>query len=544
MKKQGRVLVVDDMPDWREAAVEALRNAGFEAESVDTIDEARNALEQALYHVLILDICFGHESNKEGLDFLRELDRQDLTDVISVVMFSSYGTKELMRATFRDYRITDFIEKVPFSEQKFIDDVKHVFVKNARVNLDMNIRWSQTSGPEAVVVKLKIPQGGYEKSVQIAANTPLQKRVAVELEDLLRRLFYKAESVLVRPMSPGRSGSGVLWVRPFYDNIGGGRAVVVKYGSALQIQQEYNNYKEYVQRLVGGGYCTSVNDVRRTGLLGGINYSFLGANGGPIEDFGAYYKSHKSAEIKQALDHLFLRTCIDWYTNASRLSLLDLVEDYQKTLNFTQEKLRSGFNALSGVQGIDEEYLYVEALRNWPAFVNPLLAMNKQNFAYPTYICPTHGDFNQNNLQVDEDGHVWMIDFQGTGQGHILRDFVALDTALRFQLLTTSDATLQERLEMDRALCSINHFSDVDQLEGKLLTDNPSLLKAYDIVVHLRKLAYHMVSHNPSNDFNEYCAALLLNSLNTLRFAVLEQEQRLHALLSASLLAKKLQAGM
>lgn len=543
MKKQGRVLVVDDMLDWSTAAVEALRNAGFEAEAVDTIDQARSALEQGLYHVLVLDIFFENDSNEQGLTFLRELDQQSLTEAIQVVMFSNYGTKERMRATFRDYQVADFIEKSPFDEQRFTEDVKRVFSKNARINLDMNIRWSHTSGPEAVVGKLKIPQDNYEKPAHIAAHPTLHKRVAAELEDLLRRLFYEAESVLVRPLSPGRSGSGVLWVRPFYKNIGGGSAVVVKYGSAPQIEQEYHNYKEYVERLVGGGYCTSIHDVRRTVLLGGINYSFLGASG-PIEDFGCYYKHSESSQIKQALDHLFLKTCTDWYTNANRLNLLDLGEEYQKTLGFTQEKLRNGFHALSSVQGVDQEYLHVEALPNWPAFVNPLLALDRQSFAYPTYTCPTHGDFNQHNLQVGSDGHIWMIDFQGTGQGHILRDLVALDTTLRFQLLTTSDATLQERLEMDQALCSINRFSEVDQLEGKFQTKNQSLMKAYDIVVHLRKLACHMVRHNPSDDFNEYYAALLLNSLNTLRFTSLEQEQRVHALLSASLLAKKLQAGM
>lgn len=543
MKKQGRILVVDDMSDWSTVAVEALHSAGFEAESVDTIAQARSALEQGLYHVLILDICFEKDSNEEGLMFLRELDQQGLTDAIQVVMFSNYGTKELMRATFRDYRVADFIEKSPFDEQRFIEDVKRVFDKNAHINLDMNIRWSQTSGPEAVVVNLKIPQGSYEQSAHIAIHSPLQKRVAAELEDLLRRLFYEAESVLVRPMSPGRSGSGILWVRPFYKSIGGGSAVVIKYGSAPQIQQEYNNYREYVERLVGGGYCTSIHDVRRTVVLGGINYSFLGANG-PIEDFGYYYKHSENSQIKQALDHLFFKTCIDWYTNANRLGLLDLVEEYQKMLEFTQEKLRNGFNELSGIRGVDQEYLHVEALQNWQAFVNPLLAIDRQNFAYPTYTCPTHGDFNPHNLQIGSDGHIWMIDFQGTGQGHILRDFVALDTALRFQLLTTNDATLQERLEMDQVLCSISHFSEVDQLEGKFLTTNQSLMKAYDIVVYLRKLASHMVRHNPSDDFNEYYAALLLHSLNTLRFISLEQEQRVHALLSASLLAKKLQAGM
>jgi hypothetical protein len=65
-------------------------------------------------------------------------------------------------------------------------------------------------------------------------------------------------------------------------------------------------------------------------------------------------------------------------------------------------------------------------------------------------------------------------------------------------------------------------------------------MKAYSIVVHLRNLARHIVKQNPNDDFNEYYAALLYNALNTVRFMTLEQEQREHALLSASLLASRL----
>lgn len=542
MKKRGRILVVDDRPDWRAVTVESLRNAGFEAEAVETIDQARAALEQALYHVLVLDICFEGTSNEEGLLFLRELDQQGLTGAIQVVMFSNYGTKEIMRETFRNYSIADFIEKTPFDEKRFIKDIQNVFAKDTHLNLDMNIRWSQTSGPEAVAANLKLQRGYDETSPSISTDPLPTPLLAAELEDLLRRLFYEADNVLARPMSPGYSGSGVLLIRPFFMD-GGGSPVVVKYGSALQILQEYTNYRQFVERFIGGGHCTSIHALRRTVHLGGINYTFLGASG-PTTDFACYYKQHETAQIKQALDHLFLTTCSEWYANADRLGLIDLFEDYQQTLGFTLEKLRDKLKQLSGVHRVDQEYLSIESLQGQKRFIDPLLAIERQDLAYPTCTCPTHGDFNQHNLQVDNDGHIWLIDFQNTGHGHILRDFVALDAALRFQMLTTSDATLQERLAMDQALCNIDHFSEVDQLDGQFQTDNPHLAKTYDIVVHLRKLARHTIRHNSSDDFHEYYAALLLNSLNTLRFTLLEQEQRIHALLSASLLAEKLQVGM
>jgi DNA-binding response OmpR family regulator len=541
MKKQACILVVDDVPQWNTAAAQSLRKADFTVDSVDTIAKTRICLNENLYHVLVLDICFedGDNSNQDGLEFLYELEKNGLTEAIQVVMFTNFSTKERLRETFRDFHIADFIEKSPFNEQRFVEDIKNVFQRNAHLNLDMNVRWSQTSGPEALVIGLKLPTGSDESSNRVTANTPLQKRVANELEDLLRRLFYEAENILVRPITPGRSGSGVLWVRPFYKSIGGGSAVVVKFGSAPEIQQEYKNYREFVERLVGGGHSTNVHEIRRTTLLGGISYSFLGATG-KIEDFEPFYKRSDTTLIKQSLDSLFLNTCKEWYANANRLELLDLAEDYQKTLHVTPPKLQTGFSQLRIVQTSEKEYIYLGAAQKWGPFVNPLCAFTGQNLAFPTYSCTTHGDFNQHNLQVDSEGHIWMIDFQGTGHGHILRDLVALDTVVRFQLLTTSDATMQERMEMEQILCTIKHFSEVDQLEGQLKTPNANLQKAFDIAVHLRKIAYLLVRHNPNDDFNEYYAGLLFNALNIMRFPFQEQEQREHALLSASLLAQKL----
>ena len=84
---------------------------------------------------------------------------------------------------------------------------------------------------------------------------------------------------------------------------------------------------------------------------------------------------------------------------------------------------------------------------------------------------------------------MWLIDFQGTGQGHILRDVARLDSEVRFRLLAAEEATLEERLKMEDALCSIDRFSQVEQLATLLPTENKVLAKAYATVVYLRTIA-------------------------------------------------------
>src|SRR6266516_2738288 len=149
-------------------------------------------------------------------------------------------------------------------------------------------------------------------------------------------------------------------------------------------------------------------------------------------------------------------------------------------------------------------------------FTNPLLATSDLTIVRPTYVCTTHGDFNQNNLLVDRTGHVWLIDFQETSQSHILRDVAMLDSAVRFQLLASEEATLEERLHMEEALCSIDRFSQAEQLATVFSTENPS------------------------DDISEYYIALLYTAMNTLRFSSLPAGQREHAVICASLLADRL----
>lgn len=533
---------MEDREDWRKILVEELERAHFSVDAVDTAQKARQLLEANLYHVLVLDMRLNDNdtSNVDGLTLLKEMDRQGLTDAIQVVMLSAYGTKDHMRVAFRDYKVADFVFKTRFNSSTFIEDIQRVFARNVCINLGLSIHWSGKSSSRPVAAPLKLQLDGGGKTTRVQDDSPLQDRVSTEVDDVLRRLFHDAESILVKPMAPGRSGASVCEVRPFYPGIGGGSPLVVKLGDVQQILQEYRNFKEYVERLVGGRRCTSIHGLRRTALLGGLIYSFLGA-GDQLENFATFYRRSDVPRITQALDRLFLTTCMEWYANASRLQLLDLTLDYQQALGFTPEKLEKAFRQLRTRHEPGSHHLSLEALAHRQVFKHPLHAIAGKSLAFPTYTSPTHGDFNQHNLLVDSEDAIWMIDFQGTRQGHILRDLAGLDSVIRLQLLSSAEVTMEERLEMEQALCRISRFSQVEQLAGLLYTSNPALAKAYALVVHLRTLArLHMVRQNPNDDFNEYYAALLYTALNTMRFQTLEQEQREHALLSACLLVDRL----
>ncbi len=531
MDKQGRVLVVDDMEQWREALVEILERDGYYVDSVPTAAQALAQIEESFYHVMVLDIRMKEtdQGNIDGIGILRELDKRNLSDATKVIMLSAHGTTDLMRTAFREYKVADFLSKEQFSSKVFLENMRRVFLEEVNVNLSLSIHWQRVNEPEQAVLNLPV------NGTRVKRGTPLQDMIVAELQDLLRRLFFQAESILVRPLASGQSGTTVLWVQPFYAT-GGGRAVIVKFGNSPTIAEEYHNFKEYVEPFIGGGRNTTILSVRYTSHLAGIVYSLLGASNDQLEDFGVFYHRADVAQIADGLDRLFLDTCSAWYASPGKLEPHNLTEDYQTLLGFTYEKLEQAFTEqLKAVQGKRE--LYFSTLKNKErTFTNPLLATANAVLVRPTYVCITHGDFNQHNILVDSMRNMWLIDFQGTGKGHILRDIAKLDSEVRFQLLAPEKATLEERLDMEEALCSVERFSQVEHLLDRFSTKNSALAKAYSTVVHLRLLAGKLVSQNRSDDISEYYIALLYYALNTLRFYAIPVPLKEHAILSASFL--------
>jgi signal transduction histidine kinase len=124
-----------------------------------------------------------------------------------------------------------------------------------------------------------------------------------------------------------------------------------------------------------------------------------------------------------------------------------------------------------------------------------------------------------------------------------LRDVAALDAMVRLKLLAPEEATLEERLRMEGALCAAERFSEFGQSAKGFLdsTENPALIKAFSTAIHLRGLARQLVANNPSDDISELYIALFYYAVDALRFESLSELQRDHALLSASVLYEAIQ---
>jgi len=297
-----------------------------------------------------------------------------------------------------------------------------------------------------------------------------------------------------------------------------------------------------VQPFIGGRRSTSVLASRRTPRLGGIAYSLLGGAGDSFEDFAAFYARAEIAAIERTLDRLFLDTCSDWYANLGKLRAIDLTRHYVAALELDPAVLEEALAVrLKSIQG--KERLLFHGLPGIRPLPNPISNLNRQSLVFSTYETITHGDFHGHNILLDGEGHPWLIDFQTTGPGHVLRDVCQLDAAVRLSLLAPKEATLAERLELEEALGSARTFADAAAPGGQLHSENLAVIKAFATCTHLRGLAAKLVPNNQSSDFGEYEAGTLYCALKAACFFRASVIQREHAILAASLTAERLGLG-
>ncbi len=534
MKRPGRVLIVDDREVWREELSEALAETDYEIETAGTRAEAEALFASKIFHVLVLDVRLEDEDvhNEDGMDWLRELGAAGRGNAYRVIMCSGWGVQHWSREAFAKYRVEDFLDKGSFKDEELIDVVDRCFNEKLQINLMLDIHWKNRVSAESAVKNLLV---GEER---VRAETPRAKLLAEELEDLLCRLFHTARSVLLEPLTSGLSGAGILLARPCYDE-GSGRSVVVKFGDPDLIEREHRQFETLVRPFVGGGRSTSVLGLRRTPRLGGILYSFMGTGGDRLADFGELYRRSDPEGVAGVIDELFGETCSSWYSNLGQVEPLDLTRFYREMLGLEVERLESAIrDYLKGVQGT--KTLTFNRLREKLTIPNPIESLETESWTLPTYSCLTHGDLNPQNILIDDDGHCWLIDFQRTGKGHVLRDLIQLDCAVRLELLGAKEVDLDRRLALERALLKIDGFPPFQEEPPVSGLDDEVLEKAYRTCAHLRAWAGHLLANHPAASVREFYVGASYFGLNFLRFYRAPTVCREHALLSAGLLQQAL----
>jgi len=158
----------------------------------------------------------------------------------------------------------------------------------------------------------------------------------------------------------------------------------------------------------------------------------------------------------------------------------------------------------------------------------------------------THGDLWGENILVEREGeHCWVIDYERTGPGHILFDFVELevDILTRLVRLPLSDhelfldliVGLVDPCETPRSTFQV---LGVPSRWPESVKNNEETNKAFRVVSELRRLAH---KEGRYDDLREYYWGLLLDALFVASLPSIDRSQRERACLLGSVICARLE---
>lgn len=412
-----------------------------------------------------------------------------------------------------------------------------------------------------------------------ADNANFQFSVKNQIYDILGKLIpinNNIQHTSVETLNPGLSGSAILRIQTFKTSRGSNPPYAIKLTRREKAFRESTCYQNWVTDVadIPGSPILHQQDVKYTYELGGIKYQFAaGVNGADLWEFEQAYFQNEEEILRDGLSRVDIENraatfiaclkelfygCQNWYRNENRivdrrllqieyykaLGMIEIVSDgdippnmnkhkYADSVNYKTEipeKLTSRFYEILPQIYVDQtKTQFTERLtlrideydQNYSEEVtNPFkwLIKYSNKLRINASFCTTHGDLNTRNIMVSQNlDTAWLIDFYRTGESHFLRDFVLLETDIKFRLLigNTDERRIsveefkifEENLLRDHSQPNIQY--DIDKL--------PSHAKfAFYIIIGIRQ---HVISeYMQANKYQvEYSIALLMVTLNYLR---------------------------
>ncbi|MCB0194623.1 MAG: protein kinase [Anaerolineae bacterium] len=228
-----------------------------------------------------------------------------------------------------------------------------------------------------------------------------------------------------------------------------------------------------------------------------------------------------------------------WIRAEIKLPLPDLQEGDRVNIMGTVKARRSDRLAKIA-QNVDESFSFFTHQTNGMLTIDGgRLTMPDPLAIYPRFLkkqldgrkAIIHGDLHPGNILIDDAGRAWLIDFDQVREGHVLYDFIRLETISRLFILgkarqmTLQNKTSTQPIEPNTwpHPFTISEYVDfemnlLDQTfqSSQQEQQHPELDKATEFILAIRQLAQPYL--RTTNNWDEYLVGLFLHNLAQLRF--------------------------
>jgi serine/threonine protein kinase len=514
-----RVLVVDDEPDVRRSLEKELQRSGFSVETASDCRSAMDKIQKRSFHVATIDLSMpdfdGQSRPTAGLDLVKRLRRTN--PEIAMIVLTGRGSIETAIEAMK-LGAADYFEKSTSSEDlggKVLgvlpEGIKKRLIEETAKSINLGLK------------------------INLGRQTELIK--GDEDEEVLRRLFVDASEINVREIARGTRNAAIYLIHA-RDDKGWRIPIIAKIDWKDAVAATKENFDEYVRGRISEFRYADIERVAYSTRRAGFLMTPMDAK--DLKPLRTFFRTTSEREVLKAVRNLFSDTLGYWHSRRVEASLF-LLTEYRRYLQWDREKVEKAIGRyLKEFAGQEEIVLEEPGL----TFTNPLYLLDRIEQAQGSYLTHTynvisHGDLSVTNILVDDRQNCWLIDFSSTGESHILRDFVELETSVKFDAQPSDDleglCALEAALMAQRSLGQELIWSHAD----------PSIQKGFKTVRLLRQQAHHVVG--PARiEMTEYYLGLLYHTLNMLRFleSQVNRQKKKCILYSAYLICQALESVM
>lgn len=538
------VLIADNDRDFLNTRAEYLEDEDYRVLKAYSLNEARRLLQNARVHLAILDIRLLDDDDERDTSGLTLAKAPEYSAIPKIVL-TGFPTFQAVRAALGPAvdgmpPAVNFLAKKEGAEA-MLQAVADAFERHVRLNPNLTIHYGEHISPVHLVNLI-------EPDLDSAR---LPERVGI-LEDLFRRLFANSSELHLNRLLVRREGR--VFLSAFaYPEAGAAKQFVVACGQTPLMQQEHSRYRRFVAAMPGRE-VTIQDKTAETVPYTAAAYLIIGGDLEDIATFSEFYRYRPADAVLPVLDRLFNHTLAPWHRRERYETTNDTLNDLCRewlahtTPAPTSQALGNRLQALcraalgSGLPGIDYSPTRLTFMWENQPLPNPLphLFERQVDFTGPVLCGLTHGQLNGHSILVDNRGRTWLIDFSRAGQAPLLCDFVLLEVAIKYDLLTA--AGLEERLALEQRLLSLpGLLAEADPRDL-----NPDLQKALAAVCAIRRLAGRVAGADESA-CRTYQIGLLhatvahLAKFNpAMRYTRRQLAAYLHGLLAAAMLCRRL----
>ena len=519
-----RIIFVDNDQRVRESYEALLKYWGYEP--VLAIGEGKSLYGDAVtkarkFHCILalIDLRLSDDYDDDDLSGLKLAEE---IGPIRTIILSGYPSQMILRELLDKHKDTPFLSKADSPEKiKRTIDTEAGKVCSAKRGLQIK--------PADILEKISkttfrsLPEEYQDQITDILAQL-LPGASNLKLEKLDSNQSYSQVSTVPRPQS--------VVLRVYEDDY---EPVVVKLARAEKIKEEVERYEKFIARKVGGNFIAKLERHATLWDIGGALYSYIGDF--DVKTFSSYYEEHPIEDIIECITSFFT---VSWGKHYERRQLLEnasLFDLYEKVWGDWYKKRVKNFTPTTPLEDV-EIYKRLNLPEPIEWFKRNIAEGRKKDLSHVamTYEAITHGDLHGDNLLIDSHRNAWVIDFERSGEGHALQDFIELES----DIINRLEGRLDDFGTYINLAILVAKQTEIQALDESDIKDvNPSIQKALGTISALRSLAQQCTG---LTDARQYLLGLLFNMIfrATINHSEKKRLRQTRALLLASIFCHRL----